>query len=68
MVLNLIVTIGILPPRQVMSKSEVISNDAVQQCKDEVTIQYCLGHHPFIVQVIVARLDDAPFVPIRDIK
>ena len=34
-----------------MSKSEVISNDAVQQCKDEVTIQYCLGHHPFIVQV-----------------
>ena len=21
------------------------------QCKDEVTIHYCLGHHPFIVQV-----------------
>ena len=25
------------------------------QCKDEVTIHYCLGHHPFIVQVLHYR-------------
>lgn len=35
---------------KVLSKARVIMENAIQQCKDEVTIQSLLGHHPFIVQ------------------
>ncbi|XP_076367512.1 ribosomal protein S6 kinase-related protein-like isoform X2 [Tachypleus tridentatus] len=35
---------------KVLSKAQVIMQNAVQQCKDEVTIQCVLGHHPFIVK------------------
>ncbi|XP_014677648.1 PREDICTED: serine/threonine-protein kinase S6KL-like [Priapulus caudatus] len=36
---------------KVLSKAEIFRGNAVQQCKDEVTIQWMLGHHPFIVQI-----------------
>ncbi|XP_022101980.1 putative serine/threonine-protein kinase F31E3.2 isoform X2 [Acanthaster planci] len=36
---------------KVMSKQEIIRNDAVKQCKDEVCIQRMVGHHAFIVQI-----------------
>ncbi|KAG1655064.1 putative serine/threonine-protein kinase [Nymphon striatum] len=35
---------------KVIYKSQVLLENAVQQCKDEVTIQSTLGHHSFIVK------------------
>lgn len=34
---------------KVLSKAQVVREEAVQQCKDEVTIQAVLGSHPFVV-------------------
>lgn len=34
---------------KVLSKSHVVREQAIQQCKDEVTIQAALGRHPFVV-------------------
>ncbi|XP_019621028.1 PREDICTED: serine/threonine-protein kinase S6KL-like isoform X1 [Branchiostoma belcheri] len=36
---------------KLMPKSEVMRYNAVQQVKDEASIQTLLGHHPFVVQV-----------------
>lgn len=37
---------------KVLEKNQIILENAVQQCKDEATIQSMLGHHPFIVKVL----------------
>ncbi|CAE1299529.1 SGK494 [Acanthosepion pharaonis] len=37
---------------KVLDKNQIILENAVQQCKDEATIQSMLGHHPFIVKVL----------------
>ncbi|KAL1478252.1 hypothetical protein MTO96_016436 [Rhipicephalus appendiculatus] len=34
---------------KVLSKAQVVREEAIQQCKDEVTIQAVLGRHPFVV-------------------
>ncbi|XP_077510402.1 ribosomal protein S6 kinase-related protein-like isoform X3 [Amblyomma americanum] len=34
---------------KVLSKAQVVREEAIQQCKDEVTIQAMLGRHPFVV-------------------
>lgn len=41
---------GTVLAMKVMSKSHIISQNAVQQCKDEVSIQSSCGHHPFVVK------------------
>ena len=34
---------------QVMRKDQIILSDGVQQCRDEASIQFYVGNHPFIV-------------------
>lgn len=34
---------------KVLSKAQIVKEQAIQQCKDEVTIQAVLGRHPFVV-------------------
>ncbi|XP_030847273.1 ribosomal protein S6 kinase-related protein [Strongylocentrotus purpuratus] len=36
---------------KVLSKLEVIRSEAIKQCKEEVSIQAMVGHHPFIIQI-----------------
>lgn len=39
---------GVFYAMKVLNKSQVLKESAIQQCKDEVTIQSILGHFPFI--------------------
>lgn len=34
---------------KILSKAQIVANNAIQQVKDEVKIQQLCGHHPFIV-------------------